>query len=159
MRMRRKVTGRVTGTERRRAPADVCCWSSAKASHTTCGTLGAHIVLPRFESYCAYGECSALAKQGPQVTQSLKLPGLQPTHQPTYIQIRSGFFEPQSYPGYSHRRTLGFDDSVSTRQNEDTQYAAKDRKKAAAERGEKVKSRMWMLSLKDSPSKDSSDSE
>lgn len=97
----------------------------------------------------AFHTCRALAKQGPLVISTLKLSGMKAVSQPTYMQIRSGIFNAEWYPGYEHRRTIGWDERFSTSSNADTQYSAKDRRKTESERGEKVKSRMWSFCVKE----------
>jgi 25S rRNA (uracil2634-N3)-methyltransferase len=55
----------------------------------------------------------ALAIRPPHVCPGTKLP------QPKYKLIRSFRFDPATYPGYAHRRTLGFKEGVSKSGNEE----------------------------------------
>jgi 25S rRNA (uracil2634-N3)-methyltransferase len=55
----------------------------------------------------------ALAIRPPHVCPGTKLP------QPKYRLLRSFRFDPACYPGYAHRRTLGFKEGVSKSGNEE----------------------------------------
>ncbi|BGP17299.1 hypothetical protein JCM10213_009097 [Rhodosporidiobolus nylandii] len=75
---------------------------------------------------------SQLATKG-----ALLLPSILPAHelklrlaageQPTYKTVRSWGFEPGEWEGYEHRRTLGWDEKISSGKNEDLLLTAKER--------------------------------
>jgi 25S rRNA (uracil2634-N3)-methyltransferase len=74
--------------------------------------------------------------------------------QPTYIVARSFVFQPSLYPGYAHRRTIGWKEGISTDGCEDVFLSASERKKRRSS-GDKddgdVKAgeaRTWELVLK-----------
>lgn len=67
--------------------------------------------------------------------------------QQTYFVWRSFVFDPTQWPGYSHRRTVGWREGLSTGDNEDIQRKAgiTDGEETAAE--ERTECRTWELAL------------
>ncbi|KAM0751670.1 hypothetical protein T439DRAFT_347464 [Meredithblackwellia eburnea MCA 4105] len=68
-----------------------------------------------------------LATKGPLLAPSILPRPLPPVPQPTYRIIRSWEFDPLDYPGYEHRRTIGFKEGVSEGGNEDLKFSARER--------------------------------
>jgi 25S rRNA (uracil2634-N3)-methyltransferase len=48
--------------------------------------------------------------------------------QPTYTVARSFVFQPSLYPGYAHRRTIGWKEGLSTDRCEDIFLSARERR-------------------------------
>jgi len=85
----------------------------------------------------------SLAKKGSLFVSSL-LPKAK--DQPEYVIVRSGVFDATLYPGYAHRRTIGYKAGTSFDDSVDTKYSAKERKKAEKTQ-EAGMSKMWQFCL------------
>lgn len=92
-----------------------------------------------------------MAKKGPLYVKTL-LPQLkaEPDTQPTYVVVRSGAFDASIYPGYAHRRTIGYKSGTSFDDSVDTKYSAKERRKEVKSQEAGV-SKMWQLCRAEQP--------
>ena len=86
----------------------------------------------------------SLAKKGSLYAEGLGLKEAPPE----YLLVRSGQFDPAVYPGYAHRRTIGYQKGISFDDNEDTKYSAKARKKGLTDEAQAGTSKMYQFCLK-----------